>query len=196
MSSTIAHDRALRPLVAVIVGLLAVALTGCASADADTETPSTDTEVSTPAETEGDDGAGGGDGGADAQLGTITAGTTTYSVVDTVNCEPVQSSDLVTETFSSIAVAVSREGDEVLFFAYTQEQSGVNANFIDYQGPEGTWSTQEGNATFTVTDGTLSGASVVVNDDATESMMLQFTFTIPTSSSSADGRLLTGGGIL
>ncbi|MBX9471081.1 hypothetical protein [Microcella sp.] len=178
MSSTIAHDRALRPLVPLIVGLLAVALTGCASADADTETSSTDPEVSTPTDGDGDENADNGDA-ADADLGTITAGTSTYTVIDSVNCEPLQSSDLVTETFNAIAIGQSSDGDEVLFFAYTQEQSGVNANFVDYQGPEGTWSSQGGNATFTVNGGTLSGASLVVNEGETESLMLQFTFTIP-----------------
>jgi hypothetical protein len=128
-------------------------------------------------EAEGD--SNGSDDGAGAAIGTITVGTSTYTVLESINCEPVQSSDLVTETFDSIAIGQSSEGDDVLFFAYTQEQSGVNDNFIDYQGPEGTWSTQEGNATFTFDGGILSGASLLVNDDATESIMVQFSFTLP-----------------
>lgn len=177
MTSNSLTDRLPRRSLPVIVGLLACALVGCTGGAADTDAPPADPEVSTPAE--GGDENAGNDDAAGADLGTITAGTTTYTVIDSVNCEPLQSSDLVTETFSAIAVGQSSAGEEVLFFAYTQEQSGVNANFVDYQGPEGTWSSQGGNATFTVNGGTLSGASLVVNEGETESMMLQFTFTIP-----------------
>lgn len=178
MISTTDNVHSARFSLPVFVGLLAVALVGCTGGAADTDAPPAEPEASAPAEAEGES-SGGGDDGAGAALGTITAGTTTYTVIESINCEPVQSSDLVTETFNSIAFGQSSAGDEVLFFAYTQEQSGVNANFVDYQGPEGTWSSQGGNATFTVNGGTLSGASLVVNEGETESMMLQFTLTIP-----------------
>ena len=178
MPSISDSDRVARLSFPLFIGALALALSGCTGGAVDTDAPPGEPEVSTPAEGEGDANADNGDA-ADADLGTITAGTSTYTVIDSVNCEPLQSSDLVTETFNAIAIAQSSEGDEVLFFAYTQEQSGVNANFVDYQGPEGTWSSQGGNATFTVNGGTLSGASLVVNEGETESLMLQFTFTIP-----------------
>ena len=178
MPSISDSGRGARHSFPLLIGALALALSGCAGGAADPDAQPADPEVSAPAEGEGDANADNGDA-ADANLGTITAGTATYTVIDSVNCEPVQSSDLVTETFNAIGIAQSPEGEQVLFFAYTQEQSGVNANFVDYQGPEGTWSSQGGNATFTVNGGTLSGASLVVNEGETESLMLQFTFTIP-----------------
>lgn len=178
MLSTTDHARGARPFFPLVIITFVVALAGCSGAAVDADAPPAEPEVSTPAEG-GTDENSDGDDGAGADLGTITAGTTTYTVIDSVNCEPLQSSDLVTETFNAIAIAQSSSGDEVLFFAYTQEQSGVNANFVDYQGPEGTWSSQGGNATFTVDGGTLSGASLVVNEGETESLMLQFTFTLP-----------------
>ncbi len=177
MISTHDDDRRARRLLPVFVGVLAVALAGCGGGSVDSDTQPADPKVSTPVDADGNDG--GDDDGAGADLGTITVGTTTYTVIDSVNCEPLQSSDLVTETFNAIAIGQSFEGGEALFFAYTQEQSGVNANFVDYQGPEGTWSSQDSNATFTVDGGIVSGASLIVNDDATETMMAQFSFTVP-----------------
>lgn len=181
MKQVVENDRiARRAFPVMIIGLLVVALSGCASAASDTGAQSTDSEVGPSAVAEAnEDAPDGADGDATARLGTITVDTTTYSVIESINCELVQSSDVATETFSSIAVGQSAEGDDVLFFAYTQEQSGGVANFIDYQGPEGTWTTQEGNATFTLSGGILSGASVIVNGDASQSKMIQFKFALP-----------------
>lgn len=182
MGSTIHSDRITqRVLPAMFIGLLAVALAGCTSVAPGADAQSTDSEVSTSAEAEANEGTSeGADGDTVARLGTITMDTTTYTVVESINCEPMGSTDLVTETFNSIAVGQSAEGEEVLFFAYSHEgQSGGAANFVDYQGPEGTWSSFEGNATFTLNGGTLSGASVVVDDDASQSKMIQFSFTLP-----------------
>lgn len=170
-----------RALPAILIGLITVALAGCTSVIPDADTQPSESEVSASAESDADgrvDEAA--DGDVSGRLGTITMDTTTYDVVDAVNCEPVQSSDLVDETFSSIAVGQSAEGEEVLFFAYTHEdQSGGVANHIDYQGPEGTWSSFDGNATFTLNGDTLSGASVVVDVDNSQSKMIQFSYTLP-----------------
>jgi len=171
-------ERLVPGFVPLMVGALVVALAGCAGGAGEAEPPAAGEEVEAPAEAEGGDSES-SDGDAGADLGTITVGTTTHRVVEAVNCEPVQTNELTTEVFSSIAVAQSAEGEDVLFFAYSQEQSGARANFIDYQGPEGTLSTQEGNATFTYDAGVLSGASALVNDDLTESIMIQFTFDLP-----------------
>ncbi|NLT26754.1 MAG: hypothetical protein GXX90_08930 [Microbacteriaceae bacterium] len=179
MESVLHSDlRGRRALPVMIIGLLAFALVGCSGVASDADAQAPGSEASTPEETEASENAG--DGDASARLGTITVDTTTHTVIESVNCEPMQSTDIVTETFSSIAVGQTAEGEEVLFFAYTHEgQSGGVSNFIDYQGPEGTWSSSEGNATFTLNEGTLSGASVIVNDDASQSKMIQFSFTLP-----------------
>lgn len=175
-------ERLVPGLVPLMVGALVVALTGCAGSAGEAEAPAAGEEVEASTDAEaGESGSSDGDAeaGAGADLGTITVGTTTYRVIEAVNCELVQTNDLTTEVFDSIAVAQSAEGEDVLFFAYSQEQSGARANFVDYQGPEGTLSTQQTEATFTFEDGVLSGAAVLVDDDATESFMAQFTFDLP-----------------
>ncbi|WP_179873584.1 hypothetical protein [Microcella indica] len=175
-------ERLVPGFVPLMVGALVVALAGCAGGAGEAEAPAAGEEVEAPAEADGgesESSEGDAEAGAGADLGTITVGTTSYRVIEAVNCEPVQSNELTTEVFNSIAFGQSAEGEDVLFFAYTQEQSGARANFIDYQGPEGTWSTQEGNATFTYDGGVLSGASALVNDDLSESIMIQFTFDLP-----------------
>jgi len=182
MSVKSVSERMMPGFVPLMVGALALALTGCAGGAGEGEAPAAGEEVEAPAEAEGGESEstdGDAEAGAGADLGTITVGTTTYRVIEAVNCEPVQSNELTTEVFNSIAVAQSAEGEDVLFFAYTQEQSGARANFVDYQGPEGTLSTQQTEATFTVEGGVLSGAAVLVDDDATESFMAQFTFDLP-----------------
>lgn len=106
-------------------------------------------------------------------------GTTTYNVVESVNCQPVDASDLVDRTFEVIAVAQSASGEDVLFFAYTDEQNGAPGHFIDYQGPEGTLTTSGGDATFLVSGGNLSGSGALVDDASTQSVMVQFDFDFP-----------------
>ncbi|MER3389256.1 MAG: hypothetical protein RJQ01_04410 [Microcella sp.] len=178
MNSARSDGRLSRPALAWAAGLLALALAGCTAGP--TEAPSDPAEPPASTADDGSEESGGGvEAGAGAGVGTITVGTTSYTVIEAANCEPVQTNELTTEVFNSLAVGQSAQGETVLFFAYTQEQSGARANFIDYQGPEGTLSTQEGNATFTLTDGELSGASVLVNDDLSESIMVQFSFTLP-----------------
>jgi hypothetical protein len=171
-------ERVVPGVVPLMVGALVFALAGCAGGTGEAEAPAAGEEVEAPAEAEGGESES-TDGDAGADVGTITVGTTTYRVVEAVNCEPVQTNELTTEVFNSIAVAQSAEGEDVLFFAYSQEQSGARANFVDYQGPEGTLSTQQTDATFTYEDGVLSGAAVLVDDAATESFMAQFTFDLP-----------------
>lgn len=180
MFPAIDNDRITRRLLPALCGLLVVTLVGCSSGASDAGEPSTGDEPSTSEGAEASEQSGdGADSEAAAQLGTITVGTTTYTVVESINCEPAGESDLFNETFSAIAGAQSFDGEEALFFAYTLEQAGVNSNFVDYQGPEGTWSTQDGDATLTVNDGRLNGAGLILNDDASESMMIQFNFTLP-----------------
>jgi hypothetical protein len=159
-------------LFPVVLGILALALSGCADTAAESDAQPGDSEVSAPVD------SGSGVSGT-AELGTIAVDTATYDVLEALNCQPVQSSDLVVEVFDVIAIAESSDGDSVLFFAYTQEQSGVTSNFIDYQGPEGTWSTQEGNASFTLDGGILSGMSELVDDAATRSITVDFAFAVP-----------------
>lgn len=162
--------------------IVSLALSGCAAVapGADGVEPGATGSESDGTDSSGSDDAGEGDQGSGAAaVGTITVATTTYDVVEVVNCEPEQASELVTEVFDVIALGQSSAGDDVLFFATTQEQSGVNSNFIDYQGPEGTWSTPGGTATFTVSDGVLSGASAIVNAEETETVTIQFRFEVP-----------------
>lgn len=177
MTSRTVNNRLSPRSLLLVGGVLAFALSGCAGAAVDTDTQPADPDTSAPMDV--DDGDTSGEVGSGAGLGTITVDTTTYGVVEVVNCEPVQTSDLVTEVFDVIAVAQSAAGDDALFFAYTQEQSGAKANFIDYQGPEGTLSTPGGNATFVLDSGVLSGASSVVDDGNTQTFMIQFEFELP-----------------
>ena len=182
MTTKDVSERRVPGLVPLMVGALVFALAGCAGGAGEAEAPTAGEEVETPAEVDGGESEssdGDAEAGTGADLGTITVGTTSYRVIEAVNCEPVQSNELTTEVFNSIAVAQSAEGEDVLFFAYSQEQSGARANFVDYQGPEGTLSTQQTEATFTFDGGVLSGAAVLVDDDATESFMAQFTFDLP-----------------
>jgi len=186
-----------RASIYVVAGALALVLSGCAGGaegpeptepgattptDSSTQDASGDgaaTEGETAdavAEEAGDDGAGAEAGG---QLGTITIDTTTYDVLESVNCTPVSPTDLVATVLDVIAVARSADGEDAMFFAYIEEQSGARANHIDYQGPEGTLSTLDGNATFTFENGTFSGAGTLVDDAATTSSMAQFNFTVP-----------------
>ena len=179
MDSAVLRDQRLRWTRALSIGVLALVLAGCAGgADAPAAEP-VESEAQTAAEDETTDGdvADGAAGGGD--LGTITVGTTVYEVVETVNCEPVSGSDVVDRVLEVIAVGQSVGGDEALLFAYTDEQSGVAGNFVDYQGPEGTWSTREDNATFVLESGSLSGAGTLIDDADTQSMMVQFDFAVP-----------------
>lgn len=179
MNTAIRRGRLARTLAVLSIGTLAFALAGCGGADDSPESLPTEPGAQTAPTDEAPDEGGNDEGTASAELGTITVDTTTYDVVETVNCVPVSASDVLTRVFEAITVAQSVDGDEVLFFAYTDEQSGVPGHFIDYQGPEGTWSTSEGNATFAREAGALSGSGVLIDDANTQSIMVQFDFAVP-----------------
>lgn len=177
----------------VVAGVLALALSGCTGGgddpaptdaaastptDASTQDASVD-DAATESETADGETAEAGDEDAGGELGTITIDTTTYQVLESANCTPVSPTDLVTRVLDVLAVARSRDGEDALFFAYTEDQSGVSANHIDYQGPEGTLSTRDGNASFSFESGTFSGAGTLVDDAETKTLMAQFNFTVP-----------------
>src|SRR5690606_41662050 len=96
----------------IISTVLVVALAGCASPEPPpSQPPAASTEGTAPGDA---DPAEGGSG-----VGTITVGTTTYKVLESVNCEPVSASDVVTRVFEVIATAQSADGGQALFFGYT-----------------------------------------------------------------------------
>lgn len=192
MAPKTAHTTDARRVLVIAASILALTLSGCAGGGADSDPPPTDTETTAPADSgdEGGDGSDGdsgdageedeaGDGGEAASLGTITIGTTTYQVLESVNCE-LRESDLATPVVDLFAIGVSVDGEEALFFAYTDEINGVADSYVDYQGPEGTFSSSPGAATFTVNDGTVNGASTIIDEAETETLMAQFTFEVPT----------------
>lgn len=168
-----------RPTLAVAAAFLLFASVGCTAGATDSTPADADSGVSA----ENDDATGGdsgADAGGNADVGTITVESTTYTVLEAVNCELVQSTDLVTRVFDALAVAQSPDGGDALFFVYVEEQAGQFSNFIDYQGPEGTWSSNPGVATLTLSDDNqLTGSSVLVDDGDTESIMIEFNFTVP-----------------
>lgn len=182
-----------RPALLIASTVFAFALVGCASPEqpasqppaATTEGPGpeetapeeTAPEESVPEDVESGSSTDPDEGGTG--VGTITVDTTTYKVLDSVNCMPDSSSEVLTRVFEVIAVAQSADGGEALFFGYTDEQSGVPAYFVDYQGPEGTWGTPDGDAHFSIDGDTLSGAGVLIDDANTQSIMVQFEFTLP-----------------
>ncbi len=176
MSTAVVRNMSIRAFAALSVGTLVFALIGCAGAS---DTPESQTaESETQAAPVDENATEAPAGPTTSELGTITVGTTTYDVVETVNCVPVSASDVVTRMFEVIAVAQSDDGEEAMLFAYTDEQSGVPSHFVDYQGPEGTWSS-EGNATFVRDAGSLSGAGTLIDDADTQSIMVQFDFEVP-----------------
>ena len=180
MTLALTNSSTARPALALAAGLLALTLAGCAAGATDADTSSA---PESGGSTENDDASAGGDGvdpGAGGNFGTITVESTTYTVVEAVNCEPVQTTDVLTEVFDVIATAQSSDGGDALFFAYVQEQAGEFSTFLDYQGPEGTWSSHPGAAESAVTDeGLYSGASELVDDGGTESIMIEFSFAVP-----------------
>lgn len=167
-------SRAIGARLATLISasVLAFTLSGCANSANDVDQLPAEPEVSAPAD-EGDAVEP-----APASLGTLTVGTTTYTVVDTVNCEPASGSDLITRTLDVIAVGQSSDGDEALFFAYTDEQNGVASSNVDYQGPEGTFASMPGAATLQFEDGMVSGASPIVDEAETQTVMVQFSFEV------------------
>lgn len=179
MTTTITRVTRPRTVAAVSGALFVLAISGCAGND---ETPEPDapaaSDANVQAEVEPTDQAS-LDEAPTGQLGTITVGSTTYNVLESVNCELMEADDLVDRTFDVIAVAQSASGEDALFFAYTDEQTGAPGNFIDYQGPEGTLMTSVGDATFVVSGGNLSGSGALVDDANTQSFTVEFNFDIP-----------------
>lgn len=190
MAPKTAHMTDARRALIVAASILALTLSGCAGGAAESDPPPTDTETTAPADggdagdedsdrdagDEGDSDAG--DGGEVASLGTITIGTTIYQVVESINCE-LRESDLATPVIDMIAIGISSAGEEALFFAYTDEINGVADSYVDYQGPEGTYSSNPGAATFTYSDGIVNGASTIIDEAETETLMAQFRFELP-----------------
>lgn len=177
MSTAVVRNMSIRTFAALSVGTLVFALIGCAGTS---DTPESQTaESETQAAPVDENATEAPAGPTTSELGTITVGTTTYDVVETVNCVPVSASDVLTRVFEVIAVAQSDDGEEAMLFAYTDEQSGLPSHSVDYQGPEGTWGTPEGNATFVRDAGSLSGAGTLIDDADTQSIMVQFDFAVP-----------------
>lgn len=176
MTITITRSARSRAAAAISSALFILAISGCAGSDQAPEPELSDAIAQAEPEPTGQSSV---EEASSGQRGTITVGTTTYNVVESVNCQPVDASDLVDRTFEVIAVAQSASGEDVLFFAYTDEQNGAPGHFIDYQGPEGTLTTSGGDATFLVSGGNLSGSGVLVDDASTQSVMVQFDFDFP-----------------
>lgn len=166
-----------RSAAVIVSSILMFTLVGCGNTAIDPEQPR-NSSTTIPTDTESNNGNTSTQG-PNSSLGSITVATTTYQVVEAINCVPISHSSLVTRVFDVIATAQSSSGETALFFAYTEEQSGVPGHFIDYQGPEGIWTTPEGNATFNLTDDNLSGAGALVDDANTQTVMVQFNFAVP-----------------
>src|SRR5690606_39198178 len=111
MSSNKTSSTSTRATTALLAAVCAVAIAGCAGSNDAPQPGDSEPSVETPAEQAVDAAV---DETSPQQLGTITVGTTTYNVVESVNCQPVDSSDVLDRTFEVIAVGQSLSGEDVL----------------------------------------------------------------------------------
>ncbi len=181
MLTAVATPRSTRTTASFIALLLATTLTGCAAASDSTPESPADESQSDSAQTDaGESDDSGNAAGPSGGGGTVSLGTTIYTVNETYNCEifPSDTAGAPEELLDLIVLGTSSSGADMQLNVYLQRVSGVSVNTVDYSGDEGLFS-NDGDIAVREEGDTIIGAGAVVDDANTETFLLQFTLVVP-----------------